>query len=85
MIENYLDFVKRWRKFYLCEGISSGRKRRNRVSSYLKGFESGYALAAMGAARQFKRLQKDIEKRNDGDPTIAGSSLYDLKSGDILS
>ena len=63
MIDNYLDFVKGWRKFYLCEGISDGRKRRDRTSSYLKGFESGYALAAIGAARQFKRLQKDIEAR----------------------
>jgi len=61
MINNYLDWAKRERKWYVKSYVAHGRKFREVKDDWCKGFHKGLTLGYMDAAYNFKRLQKDIE------------------------
>jgi len=77
VINNYLDWAKRERKWYVKSYVAHGRKFREVKDDWCKGFHKGLTLAYMDAAYNFKRLQKDIEARL-ADPDQAVLPLANL-------
>jgi len=61
MIDNYLDWVKWQRKYSVKMAVLHGRRNREVVDDWSKGFYKGLAMAYDYAGRNFKKLQKDIE------------------------
>ena len=65
MINNYLDWAKRERKYSVKMSVMYGRREREATDAWSKGFYTGLSMAYDYSGRHFKRLQKDIEARND--------------------
>jgi len=64
MIYNYLDFAKRQRLFALKESLRSLRAVRETDDSWTKGFYQGLNMVYYYEARNWRKLQKDIEDRD---------------------
>ena len=63
MINNYLDWVKSRRKWYVQSAVRHEREFRDAGDDWTLGFNKGLAMAYDCAGLDFKRLQKDIEAR----------------------
>jgi len=61
MINNYLDWVKRQRKYCVKMAVLYGRREREIADDWSKGFFRGLSMAYDFSGQNFKRLQKDIE------------------------
>ena len=61
MINNYLDWAKRERKWYLKSALSHAREARKARDDWGKGFHKGLAMAYHYSGGSVKCLQKDIE------------------------
>ena len=76
MINNYLDWVKRRRKWYVQSAVRHEREFRDAGDDWTLGFNKGLAMAYDCAGLDFKRLQKDIEARNDAGSCVAEVNRY---------
>jgi len=63
MIDNYLDWVKRQRKYNIQKAVSDARGARSSSSSWAQGFYAGCSCTHDFAGQMLKLLQKDIEAR----------------------
>jgi len=85
MIDNYLDWVKRRRRWYVKSGVILGRRSREVADDWSRGFYKGLAMAYLDSGRNFKRLQKDIEARAKPDKYGNSWGVVDIRTGDRLS
>ena len=76
MINNYLDWVKQQRKYSVKMAVLYGRRDREVVGDWSKGFYKGLAMAFDYSVQNFKRLQKDIEARNAAGSCVAEVNRY---------
>ena len=63
MIDNYLLWSKRWRKFSINQRRAELASMRKYHSEYLRGFSKGYICGMRCLADRMRTLQKDIEAR----------------------
>jgi len=85
MIDNYLDWVKRQRKYCVDCAIRDARISRKVTNDWAKGFYKGLAMASDYSGQNFKRLQKDIEARHRKNEHIVSSGLFTDNIYDVLS
>jgi len=76
MIDNYLDWAKRERKWYLQSALAHARKARKARDDWGKGFHKGLAMAYHYSSGSLKCLQKDIEARNAAGSCVAEVNRY---------
>ena len=85
MIDNYLDWVKRQRKYHIQRSVHMGREYRNASSLWHQGFAEGCAMTHDFSGQMLKRLQKDIEARHKNNEHICSSGLSTDYIYDVLS
>jgi len=71
MINNYLDWVKRQRKYCVKNALRHARQSCCAKEEWARGFYKGLSMANDFSGQNFKRLQKDIEARNARGDCIA--------------
>jgi len=85
MIDNYLDWVRRQRKYCVDCAIRDARISRKVTNDWAKGFYKGLSMASDYSGQNFKRLQKDIEFRAKPDKYGNSWGVVDIRTGDRLS
>jgi len=85
MINNYLDWVKSRRKWYVQSAVRHEREFRDAGDDWTLGFNKGLAMAYDCAGLDFKRLQKDIEARIAHDHRIVVMPAHRDGYDEILS
>ena len=63
MIDNYLDWVKRQRKYAIQHALLNERRSKTFNDLWAKGFYKGLGMASYAEAYRWRKLQKDIEAR----------------------
>jgi len=76
MIDNYLDWVKRQRKYCVQASVGHARESRELTGDWVKGFYRGLSMAYDYSGQNFKRLQKDIEAHNEGGEALVYMPMY---------
>jgi len=64
MINNYLDWVKRQRKYCVKNALRHARQSRCAKEEWARGFYKGLSMANDFSGQNFRRLQKDLEELN---------------------
>jgi len=85
MIDNYLDWAKRRRKWYVQSAIRLGRESRMTTESWEKGFSEGLALAYKCSARDFRWLQKSFEEHIEYACSHSSPEVWERFSKSLLS
>jgi len=63
MINNYLDWAKRQRKYAIQHALMNQRRSKTFTDPWAKGFYIGLGIASSDEAHRWRKLQKDIESR----------------------
>jgi len=77
MINNYLDWAKRQRKYCVKCAVRYHRVCRERESAWAQGFYRGLSVAYDYSGQNLKRLQKDIEAFNNDNDGATLSSIHE--------
>ena len=81
MIDNYLDWAKRRRKYCVKMAVRYGRDSCIVKDDQAKGFYRGLAMAYDYSGRNLKRLQKDIEAIKKDADFLA---VYDIQTHEAI-
>ena len=85
MINNYLTWVKRRRKYCVDCAIRDARISRRATNDWAKGFHKGLSMANDFSGQNFKQLQKSLEEQLEYACTHSSPEVWQRFSQSLLS
>jgi len=85
MIDNYLDWVKRQRRYCVQRAVCRARQSREVQDDWAKGFYKGLAMANNHSGQNFKRLQKSLEEHIEYACAHSSPEVWERFSKSLLS
>lgn len=85
MIDNYLEYAKRRRRWCITDAIRAGRIYRSNSVEWMQGFYRGMALEADCQGQYWKQLQKSLEAHIEYACTHSSPEVWEAFSRKLLS
>ena len=85
MIDNYLDWVKRQRKFHMRMAARYNREVTRTPSEWGQGFSKGVAMTHDYSNRMLRRLQKSLEEHIEYACSHSSPEVWERFSKSLLS
>ena len=85
MINNYLDWAKRQRKYSIKMSIYYDRRFRENTDDFSDGFHKGLSMSYDYSGRNFKKLQKSLEQHIEYACTHSSPEVWQRFSRSLLS